>query len=80
MILPLLLVMGGMSTWEAAARAVHVEIQSPDEEGAYELDTLHYEESWSGDFRERESGARVLDQQSLKRAGEVDHVDAAKRS
>ena len=39
MILPLLLVMGGMSTWEAAAHAVHVEIQSPDEEGMYEAPT-----------------------------------------
>ena len=35
MILPLLLVMGGMSTWEAATSAVHVDIQSPDEEDFY---------------------------------------------
>jgi hypothetical protein len=32
MILPLLLVMGGMSTWKSAAIAVHVEVQSPDED------------------------------------------------
>jgi hypothetical protein len=32
MILPLLVVMGGMSTWEAAASAVHVEIESPGED------------------------------------------------
>ncbi|MBV8438591.1 MAG: hypothetical protein JOY95_13885 [Silvibacterium sp.] len=32
MILPLLVVMGGMSTWEAAASAVHVEIEHPGEE------------------------------------------------
>ncbi|MBV8674845.1 MAG: hypothetical protein JOZ33_15565 [Acidobacteriaceae bacterium] len=31
MILPLLVVMGGMSTWEAAASALHVEIESPGE-------------------------------------------------
>lgn len=36
MILPLLLVMGGMSTWEAAATAVQVDIQSPYEDDAYE--------------------------------------------
>jgi hypothetical protein len=35
MIMPLLLVMGGMSTWEAATSAVHVDIQSPDEEDFY---------------------------------------------
>jgi hypothetical protein len=31
MILPLLLAMGGMSTWKSAAIAVHVEVQSPPE-------------------------------------------------
>jgi hypothetical protein len=31
MILPLLVIMGGMSTWEAAASAVHVEIEEPGE-------------------------------------------------
>ena len=38
MILPLLIVMGGMSTWEAATSEVHVEIQSPaqDEETSLE--------------------------------------------
>ena len=30
MILPLLLVMGGMSTWTAATSALHIEIQSPE--------------------------------------------------
>ena len=29
MILPLLLVMGGMSTWESASAAVHVDVQAP---------------------------------------------------
>jgi hypothetical protein len=40
MILPLLLVMGGMSTWEAATSAVHVEVQSPEEEEFYERAAL----------------------------------------
>ncbi len=40
MILPLLLVMGGMSTWEAATSAVHVDIQSPDEDDFYGRDAL----------------------------------------
>jgi len=40
MILPLLLVMGGMSTWEAATRAVHVDIQSPDGEESHQLLSL----------------------------------------
>jgi hypothetical protein len=35
MILPLLVVMGGMATWEAAASAVHVEVQTPEEEEFY---------------------------------------------
>jgi hypothetical protein len=39
MILPLLLVMGGMSTWDAATSEVHVEVESP----SYEEDT--YEET-----------------------------------
>jgi hypothetical protein len=35
MILPLLVVMGGMATWEAATSAVHVEVQAPEEEEFY---------------------------------------------
>ena len=35
MILPLLVVMGGMSTWEAATSAVHVDIQGPGEDEIY---------------------------------------------
>jgi len=40
MILPLILVMGGMSTWTAATSAVHVEVQSPEEEEFYERAAL----------------------------------------
>ena len=35
MILPLLVVMGGMATWEAAASAVHVEVEAPEVEELY---------------------------------------------
>lgn len=78
MILPLLLVMGGMSTWEAAAHAVHVEIQSPDEE--YDSEILRLEGHWSGDFNRLEAGAPALDHLPAKKAGEVNPVDAAKPS
>jgi hypothetical protein len=40
MILPLVLVMGGMSTWEAATRAVHIDVQSPHEDDIYEEHSL----------------------------------------
>jgi hypothetical protein len=36
MILPLLVVMGGMSTWTAATSAVEVDVQSPDKVDSYE--------------------------------------------
>jgi len=74
MILPLLLVMGGMSTWEAAARAVHVEIQSPDEEGLYKEshhDVLRLDEPWSSDFGRLESGTTTLEGTPLKRPGKL---------
>ena len=82
MILPLLLVMGGMSTWEAAASAVHVEIQTPNEEGSYEEanpEILRIDETWGSDFHRLELGRPVLDGAGLRKAGEVDRVDAAKR-
>ncbi len=41
MILPLLLVMGGMSTWAAAASEVHVDVESPAEQDAFDQDYRH---------------------------------------
>jgi len=48
MVLPLLLVMGGMSTWEAATSAVHVEVQSPGDEEFYERAALESGEDHRG--------------------------------
>jgi hypothetical protein len=62
MILPLLLVMGGMSTWAAAASEVHVDVESPAEEDAFDqdyrqqprLDVLHYGTGQTSVYRKRE--------------------------
>jgi hypothetical protein len=72
-----------MSTWEAAASAVHVEIQTPDEEGMYEdssPEILRLNQPWGSEFGRLGSGATTVEGAPLKKAGEVDPVDAGKRS
>ena len=83
MILPLLLVIGGMSTWEAAASAVRVDIQSPGEGDSYEetsLDIIRFGEPQPPVVSRRTSGTFYPNHPGLKDADEVDRVAADKPS
>ncbi len=67
MILPLMLVIGGMSTWEAAAREVRVEVEIPEEMDYLPQlqagDVLDVQEDWS---TEVSSKAPVLDGKTMR--------------